>query len=236
MPIQPRQQCMFLAINCASLREPQNRSIGAIARWWGAARPGQGPTHNVTSTETGMLPLRGPLNMPGGRLWREYGRLEQRQAPAGAGARPSVASLHVRPQGYVRLPYILLGINSRLPPAGSGRSRQNSYRTAGGQLRTAQDSKTAARQQKRQLTCPSRVPGPSTASAAARCVAGGGARLVRHQHRDIGRDTTPAAATCCHRTSAPVAATCSAGTGAAGPGLPLRKTCRCSCFKTLGYS
>ena len=88
MPIQPRQQCMFLAINCASLREPQNRSIGAIARWWGAARPGQGPTHNATSTETGMLPLRGPLNMPGGRLWREHGRLEQRQAPAGAGAWP----------------------------------------------------------------------------------------------------------------------------------------------------
>ena len=79
---------MFLAINCASLREPQNRSIGAIARWWGAARPGQGPTHNATSTETGMLPLRGPLNMPGGRLWREHGRLEQRQAPAGAGAWP----------------------------------------------------------------------------------------------------------------------------------------------------
>ena len=92
MPIQPRQQCMFLAINCASLREPQNRSIGAIARWWGAARPDQGPTHNVTSTETGMLPLRGPLNMPGGRLWREHGRLEQRQAPAGAGARPGAVA------------------------------------------------------------------------------------------------------------------------------------------------
>ena len=54
----------------------------------GAAHPGQGPTHGTSSTDTGMLPLQGPLNRPGGRLWREHGRLEQRQAPAGAGAWP----------------------------------------------------------------------------------------------------------------------------------------------------
>ena len=54
----------------------------------GAAHPGQGPTHGTASTDTGMLPLQGPLNRPGGRLWREHGRLEQRQAPAGAGAWP----------------------------------------------------------------------------------------------------------------------------------------------------
>ena len=96
--MQPRQQCVFLTFltincaDCASLREPQNRSIGAIARWWGAARLGQGPTHNTTSTEAGMLPLRGPLARPGGWLWREHGRLEQRQAPAGAGARPGAVA------------------------------------------------------------------------------------------------------------------------------------------------
>ena len=54
----------------------------------GAARPGHGPTHGTTSTDTGMLLFQGPLNRPGGRLWREHGRLEQRQAPAGAGAWP----------------------------------------------------------------------------------------------------------------------------------------------------
>ena len=53
----------------------------------GAARPGQGPTHGTSSTDAGMLPLQGPLHRPGGRLWCEHGRLEQRQAPAGAGAR-----------------------------------------------------------------------------------------------------------------------------------------------------
>ena len=54
----------------------------------GLAYPGQGPTRGDSSTDSGMLPLQGPLNRPGGRLWREHGRLEQRQAPAGAGAWP----------------------------------------------------------------------------------------------------------------------------------------------------
>ena len=54
----------------------------------GAAHPGQGPTHGTSSTGHGMLPLQGPFNRPGGRLWREHGLLEQRQAPAGAGAWP----------------------------------------------------------------------------------------------------------------------------------------------------
>ena len=54
----------------------------------GAAHPGQGPTHGTSSTDPGMLPLQGLLNRPGGRLWRGHGRLEQRQAPAGAGAWP----------------------------------------------------------------------------------------------------------------------------------------------------
>ena len=54
----------------------------------GAARPGQGPTHGTSSTDSGMLPLQGPLHRSGGRLWCEHGRLEQRQAPAGAGAWP----------------------------------------------------------------------------------------------------------------------------------------------------
>ena len=69
-----------------STRDP--RSCPGRRAERGLARPGQGPTHGTSSTDTGMLPLQGPLNRPGGRLWREHGRLEQRQAPAGAGAWP----------------------------------------------------------------------------------------------------------------------------------------------------
>ena len=54
----------------------------------GLAYPGQGPTRGDSSTDSGMLPLQGPLHRSGGRLWCEHGRLEQRQAPAGAGAWP----------------------------------------------------------------------------------------------------------------------------------------------------
>ena len=70
----------------------------------GAARPGQGPTHGNSSTGPGMLPLQGPLNRPGGRLWCDYGRLEQRKAPAGAGAWPGALAAGSRPlaQGLAR--------------------------------------------------------------------------------------------------------------------------------------
>ncbi len=67
-----------------STRDPRSWSASRE----GGARPSQGPTHCTTSTDTGMLLFQGPLNRPGGRLWREHGRLEQRQAPAGAGAWP----------------------------------------------------------------------------------------------------------------------------------------------------
>ena len=68
-----------------STRDPRHRGRRAER---GAARPGQGPTHGTSSTDSGMLPLQGPLHRSGGRLWCEHGRLEQRQAPAGAGAWP----------------------------------------------------------------------------------------------------------------------------------------------------
>ena len=70
----------------------------------GGCSPRQGPTHGTSSTGTGMLPLQGPLNRPGGRLWREHGRLEQWQAPAGAGAWPGALAAGSRPlaQGLAR--------------------------------------------------------------------------------------------------------------------------------------
>ncbi len=70
----------------------------------GLARPGQGPTHGTASTDTGMLPLQGPLSRPGGRLWCDYGRLEKRQAPAGAGAWPGALAAGCWPlaQGSAR--------------------------------------------------------------------------------------------------------------------------------------
>ena len=68
-----------------STRDPRSSSA---SREGGLAHPGQGPTHGTSSTGTGMLPLQGPLNRSGGRLWREHRRLEQRQAPAAAGAWP----------------------------------------------------------------------------------------------------------------------------------------------------
>ena len=66
----------------------------------GLARPGQGTTHGTASTDTGMLPLQGPLSRPGGRLWCDYGRLEQRQAPAGAGAWPGALAAGCRPMAW----------------------------------------------------------------------------------------------------------------------------------------
>ena len=66
--------------------------VGDSARRAGGCSPRQGPTHGTSSTGPGMLPLQGPLNRPGGRLWREHGRLEQRQAPAGAGAWPGAVA------------------------------------------------------------------------------------------------------------------------------------------------
>ena len=68
--------------------DPRQSSIVVGRAERGLAYPGQGPTRGDSSTDSGMLPLQGPLNRPGGRLWREHGRLEQRQAPAGAGAWP----------------------------------------------------------------------------------------------------------------------------------------------------
>ena len=87
-PRSPRER----ATTCRPTLPSRARSTRDPRSWLasreGAARPGQGPTHGNSSTGAGMLPLQGPLNKPGGRLWREHGRLEQRQAPAGAGAWP----------------------------------------------------------------------------------------------------------------------------------------------------
>ena len=117
----------------------------------GAAHPGQGPTHGTSSTDTGMLPLQGPLNRSGGRLWCDYGRLEQRQAPAGAGAWPGALAAGSRPlaQGLARCAC------SSQPQAvcfGQQARRHDALRRAEGELPGC-----------RRRAAPAEPPGPSAA-------------------------------------------------------------------------